>query len=202
MIHELHRWRRLVAGCVLAVALGVLSFQPYAVPAAAAAPPIKGSAVTATSLAPGFGGFLHRLITRTERTSDRAVSFLAQMGALGLWVTVSLAAFLLVTAFSSVADLRMWDVRQQGVGALVHYIGHGMWTFFRILVDRHTPYSARSVFVAALVYWLVPLDLIDDSSLPGFVDDLFIAVVAAKGFMYFCPDTLVAAHAAAVEGQA
>jgi uncharacterized membrane protein YkvA (DUF1232 family) len=55
----------------------------------------------------------------------------------------------------------------------------------------------------ALLYWLVPFDLIADKSLvPGFIDDLAVAVVAAKGFVYLCPTSLVAAHARAVEERA
>ena len=55
----------------------------------------------------------------------------------------------------------------------------------------------------ALVYWLLPFDFVpDDSLLPGFVDDMIIAVSAAKGFMYLCPDSLVEQHASAVQTKA
>jgi len=55
---------------------------------------------------------------------------------------------------------------------------------------------------AALVYWLVPFDLIpDDSVVPGFIDDVIIAASAAKGFMYLCPDSLIARHASGIEAR-
>ncbi len=200
---EPQRWQRLlVCGAVTVAVSALLIHAGGPTPAAAALSPIKSTTLSATSLTPGFAGYLHRLLIHTERSSDRAVSFLTQLGALWVWIVLSLGAFLLVTAFSSIADLRMWELRRQGVRQVGRYINHGMRTFFRILGDRRTPFSARTLLAAALVYWLLPLDLIDDSSLPGFIDDLVVAVVCAKGFMHLCPDTLVAAHAAAVEARA
>jgi hypothetical protein len=122
---------------------------------------------------------------------------------LWLWIGMSIAGFLTVTAFSSVVDRRMWDLRRQGPGVLGRYLGHGIRTFFRILRDRRTPYLARAVLAAALLYWLLPSDLIADTSFwPGSLDDFLVAVLAAKAFMYLCPDALVATHAAAVTGRA
>jgi len=107
-----------------------------------------------------------------------------------------------VATLSSIADVRLLSLRHQPAGTVGRYVGNGVRTFIRVLRDRQTPIGPRLLLVGALLYWLVPLDLIPDQSMvPGFVDDLVIAVTAAKGFIYFCPDALIAHHAAAVEAR-
>jgi len=96
----------------------------------------------------------------------------------------------------------MFDYRY-GLRNLPTTLSHGARTFFRIARDRHTPRLAQALLGVALLYWLIPFDLIPDGSvLPGFVDDVVIAASAAKVFMYLCPAALVAKHAADVEADA
>ena len=65
------------------------------------------------------------------------------------------------------------------------------------------PYVPRAVVVMALIYWLLPVDLLGDGiPVVGMLDDLLIAVLAAKLFIYLCPDAVVAAHAAALRADA
>lgn len=146
---------------------------------------------------------LHRLTTRAEHTTARLRDLLGTAGLIWASLLGSACVFLLVAVVSSVADFRMLALCRKGPGALARYLGHGTLTFLRILGDRRTPNSARLVLAGALLYWLIPQDLIpDDSMVPGFIDDLVIAVSAAKGFIYLCPDSLVARHAVAVEAHA
>ena len=71
-----------------------------------------------------------------------------------------------------------------------------------MVADRRTPLFPRTLLILALLYWVLPFDLIPDTTLvPGWLDDLAIAVIAAKLFVYLCPDALVASHAAAVESR-
>jgi uncharacterized membrane protein YkvA (DUF1232 family) len=157
------------------------------------------TAGTASSLAP----LSHRLVTRAQHTVDRLLLLVGAVGIFWLWAALSIAAFLMVAAFASVVDTRMFTLRHEPAGAVARYLGYGIRTFFLILLDRRTPYVARVFLALALVYWLVPFDLIADKSVvPGFIDDLAVAVVAAKGFVYLCPTSLVAAHAHAVEERA
>jgi uncharacterized membrane protein YkvA (DUF1232 family) len=205
MKHGQQRWQRLaVAGAVgLAVAAGAAYATRGARSPAVRSVVATGQVLEAMSLAPGIGGFLHRFTTRAVNSGGRLVSLLGEVGVLWLWFGVSLGSFLLVTAVSSVVDVRMWSLRRQGPRALARYLGHGMRLFFRILRDRRTPYRARGILVVALLYWLLPVDFINDTPvLPGLLDDLVVAVLAAKVFVYLCPDALLAAHAAAVEAQA
>ena len=164
---------------------------------------LSGAVSATTGFGPGIDGRVHKALTHAERSLYRLVGMAGQVGRLWGWLLVSAGAFLLLSAFSSVADLRMLELRREGPGVLSRYVGYGMRTFFRILGDRHTPNLARLVLGCALIYWLLPADLIaDDSLLPGFLDDLVVLVIAAKAFMYLCPDSLVARHVAAVEGPA
>jgi uncharacterized membrane protein YkvA (DUF1232 family) len=164
---------------------------------------VFGTFSAAASSTGGLDARLHKVMTRAERSANRLVAVAGQVGLLWLWILGSAALCLLIAAFASVADMRMFDLRRDGPGVLARYVAHGMRTFFRILRDRRTPYLARFVLLAALLYWLLPSDIIaDDSVLPGFLDDIVIVVLAAKVFMYLCPDSLVARHATAVEAKA
>jgi uncharacterized membrane protein YkvA (DUF1232 family) len=125
------------------------------------------------------------------------------VGGFWAWAALSIAAFLTVAAFASVADTRMLALRNQPRGAVARYLGYGIRTFFLVLLDRRTPYAGRIFLMAALVYWLVPFDVIPDTSVvPGFIDDFAVTVLAARGFVYLCPISLIAAHAHAVEERA
>ena len=62
-----------------------------------------------------------------------------------------------------------------------------------------SPYLPRAVLVMALLYWLLPVDLVGDGMpVVGMLDDVLVAVLAAKLFIHLCPDTIIAAHAAAL----
>ncbi|MFQ5665065.1 MAG: DUF1232 domain-containing protein [Candidatus Binatia bacterium] len=201
-------WRRALVTYGACVVLLAAVLRP------AAAEPVAGGwtprwrvlAVSADALtwcAPGLGGRIHRMITRAEHSAGRLAGTTERVAVLWLWLLWSAAVFLLVAAVTSVIDLRMFDFRRNSLEAVSRDLGYGTRTFFRIVLDRRTPYRARLILAAALLYWLLPMDFVRDSPvLPGFVDDLLVAVLAAKAFMYFCPDSLVALHATAVETRA
>lgn len=192
---------RLGVSCGVAIVLwaGAAAGLPDATGFRPAVSVVHVTAEMASSLAP----LSHRLTTRAQHTIDRLLVLAGDVGAFWLRAVLSTAVFLIVAAFASVADTHMFTLRHEPPGAVARYLGHGIWTFFLILLDRRTPYTARMLLTVALVYWLVPFDLIDDKSLvPGFIDDVAITVAAAKGFVYLCPTSLVAAHAHAVEERA
>jgi uncharacterized membrane protein YkvA (DUF1232 family) len=150
-----------------------------------------------------FDHRMHQLYTRGNRALGRMAGQVGAIGLLWLGFVLSVFTFFIVAALASVVDLRMFRLRNRGSGELSRYLGHGIRMFFMIVRDRRTPYVARSVLAVALLYWVLPFDLIpDESLLPGFLDDVVIVVAAAKGFMYLCPDALVARHAVAVQSRA
>lgn len=196
--------RQRLLACVVAIALG----GPWLAPVTAAYARVELPAVqigisAGVSDAPGFGGRVHRMVTRTERTLGRFAGAVSHAVFLWIWLLASAVLFLFVAAVASVIDLRMLDVRHQSARDLVRDLFHGVRTFFRVLRDRHTGYLARAVLVCALFYWLLPFDfLADDVSLVSVLDDLLVTIVAAKVFIHLCPDAVVAAHADAVRAGA
>ena len=195
------RRRQLRISC--AIVLVLWAALAAGVPAAAGLPPIVSGASVNAGMAIGLAPLSHRLTVRAEHAVDRLILLAGDVGAFWLWVVVSLAAFLTVAAFASAGDRRMLALRHESPGAAARYLGYGIRTFFLMVLDRGTPYAARIFLGLGLLYWLVPFDLIADGSIvPGFLDDLVVAVVAAKGFVYLCPASLVAKHACAVEARA
>ncbi len=114
-------------------------------------PPVFATFSAAASSTGGLDARLHKVMTRAERSANRLVAVAGQVGLLWLWILGSAALCLLIAAFASVADMRMFDLRRDGPGVLARYVAHGMRTFFRILRDRRTPYLARFVLLAALL---------------------------------------------------
>jgi uncharacterized membrane protein YkvA (DUF1232 family) len=159
--------------------------------------------LSVSAAAPGVLGHVHRLASRSERTLRRLTLLVASGLSTWFWVLLSAGLFLVVSAVASAADMRMFALRQQSSQVVVRDLVHGVRMFFRILRDARTPYLPRAIVVMALLYWLLPADLLGDRMpVVGMLDDLIIAVLAAKLFIYLCPDAVVAAHAAALRTHA
>lgn len=156
---------------------------------------------------PAIDREMQRSVTRADRTLERLMMVFAEVGALWLWVVASVVGYCLVVAVASVLDRRMFALR--GSVEVLRYSVHGVRTFFRLARDRRTPAAARGILVLGLVYWLFPYDpFVEwsyftplDGDWFGFFDDLCVAVMAAKAFLFLCPDGLVAEHALAIERQ-
>jgi uncharacterized membrane protein YkvA (DUF1232 family) len=193
------RWL-VVATAVLCAAVvqpvQALPVAPFELPAAQ-----LGLCVSAA--APGVLGRVHRMVSRGEHTLRRLASLVISGLSTWFWVLLSAAAFLVVAAVASATDVRMFAWGPQSSQVLARDLVHGVRMFFRILRDPRTPYLPRAVLALALVYWLLPVDLLGDGMpVVGMLDDLLIAVVAAKLFIHMCPDAVVAAHAAALRAHA
>ncbi|MEM6859947.1 MAG: DUF1232 domain-containing protein [Myxococcota bacterium] len=52
------------------------------------------------------------------------------------------------------------------------------WQLFRLMTDRGTPWSHKAVMALALLYLLLPADLIPDMPFIGFLDDLGVLAAA------------------------
>jgi uncharacterized membrane protein YkvA (DUF1232 family) len=192
--------RRLRISC--AIVLVLWAAVAAGLPGASGLPPIVSGASVNVGLASGLSP-MHRLTVRVEHALDRLILLAGAVGAFWSWFVVPLAAFLIVAAFASAADMRMLALWRESPGAATRYLAYGIRTFFLMVFDRSTPYAARILLAAGLLYWLLPFDLIpDDSLIPGYLDELAVTVVAAKGFVYLCPTSLVTKHAYAVEARA
>ena len=166
---------------------------------------LAGLATRAAAQGPAIDREMQRSMARADRSLERLAVVFAEVGALWLWVLGSVLGYFVVAVIASVLDRRMLGLR--GLGPVARYVLHGARTFVRLVRDRRTPGLARGVLVLGLLYWLLPYDLLMDWSYftplegewMGFVDDILVAVLAAKAFLFLCPDALVAQHALAVE---
>ena len=79
--------------------------------------------------APSLDRYIHRLLTRAERSGSRFATFLGSAGAVWLWLALSVIAFVVVIAMASVVDFRMLELRHSGSAALGRYVGDGLRIF-------------------------------------------------------------------------
>jgi uncharacterized membrane protein YkvA (DUF1232 family) len=52
------------------------------------------------------------------------------------------------------------------------------WQVFRLMTDRATPWTHKAVMGLAFLYLVLPMDLIPDMPLVGFLDDLGVLAAA------------------------
>lgn len=183
----------------LSGSVGALDTHPSAAPASL----LTTQTVLGTSMALPFARKANHALRQTQRMMDGLIAVLTDTGLFWLWVLRSTMIFAIIAALSSVIDRHVFSLRRARAGALSRYLGRGIRMFLGLVWDRRTPYLARAVLAAALLYWLLPSDLIPDTSrVVGLLDDVVITYSATRAFMYLCPDALLARHAAAVEWRA
>jgi uncharacterized membrane protein YkvA (DUF1232 family) len=86
--------------------------------------------------------------------------------------------------------------REQGRDGLRNAILLGVAVYIRLLLDRQAPVLGKLAIVLALAYGVASRDLVPDASFPlGVLDDVLAVVLASRGFMLLCPESLVEAHA-------
>ncbi|KAA3616214.1 MAG: DUF1232 domain-containing protein [Calditrichaeota bacterium] len=73
----------------------------------------------------------------------------------------------------------------------------------RLLKDRRVPFFAKSLFLAACVYGLSPLDFLPEILYPvlGFTDDVLLIIISARYLFKSSPPEVLQAHIAAIEGK-
>ena len=190
----------LTGAVLLALLTGTVSAIDTVPPPRAPQPSLTTETVFGTSMAVPFTRRVNRALRDSERMMDGFVAVLTDTGLFWLWVLRSSIVFAIIAALSSVTDRHVFSLRRAGPGTLSRYLGRGIRMFLGLVWDRRTPYLARLVLAAALLYWLLPSDLIPDTSRTiGLLDDVIITYSATRAFMYLCPDALLARHAAAVE---
>ena len=70
---------------------------------------------------------------------------------------------------------------------------------WRLLRDRRVPFWPKLILAGAVVYAVLPFDVIPDTlPLLGQVDDIVFLVTAARLFVACCPPALVHEHTAAL----
>ena len=70
---------------------------------------------------------------------------------------------------------------------------------WRLMRDRRVPVWPKAMLVGALLYVIMPFDLIPDTiPFVGEVDDVVVVVVTARWFLHWCPRDVVREHARVV----
>jgi uncharacterized membrane protein YkvA (DUF1232 family) len=74
--------------------------------------------------------------------------------------------------------------------------------FWRLLRDPRVSIWPKAMLCGALVYVVLPTDLLPDVvPLLGQVDDLVVVLVAARWFLGWCPAEIVREHVTAISGR-
>ncbi len=73
--------------------------------------------------------------------------------------------------------------------------------YWRLFNDPRVSWFAKAFPIAALVYVVVPFDLLGDLTIPGVgvLDDIAVVWFALKAFIHLCPQPVVAEHVARID---
>jgi uncharacterized membrane protein YkvA (DUF1232 family) len=112
------------------------------------------------------------------------------------WLVRSFA-FLLLVLLAPLLDralLTAW--KENGWRGLRNSILLGLAVHTRLLLDRKAPLLGKLLVILAVAYGVVSQDLLPDASFPvGILDDVLAVVLASRGFLLLCPESLVQMHA-------
>ena len=84
---------------------------------------------------------------------------------------------------------------------IIYYFPHFLKLYWRLFRDRRVALYLKAMLVAAIIYFLSPIDLIPEILNPflGFVDDIVVLSLAIKGFIKLAPQDVVAEHVRAIQ---
>jgi uncharacterized membrane protein YkvA (DUF1232 family) len=112
------------------------------------------------------------------------------------WMLRALGFFILAVLAPLVNRdlLKTW--REKGWDGLRKSVLLGVTVYMRLLLDSHAPLLGKLAIAFALAYCVASRDLVPDASFPlGALDDALAVVLASRGFILLCPESLVEAHA-------
>ena len=191
-------WSAFLAAVALA---GLAWLVAPAAPAAAIEPPVfNGVALLAVDqtfneqIGGATKGFMREL-----RRYWRTLGWMANktFARWGTWIRRS-AFSIGVAVFASLADsglLNAW--RTEGGRVLTTYVPLMLYVYGRLLFSGGVSLLPKLLLLGAVVYGVVREDFLPDRRLwRGRIDDVVFIVVAARLFVYACPEALVDAYAA------
>jgi len=111
------------------------------------------------------------------------------------------AALLLLGVALALCDrelLKQW--RAQGWRVFRVYLPLGVVVYILALFDRRATRLGRLAVGAALVYGVMPRDLVPDHLRAGLLDDIVIIGAASRLFVYTCARDVIEGHARWVQG--
>lgn len=111
------------------------------------------------------------------------------------WVARAAALLLLGVALALCDRALLQQWRAQGWGVFRVYLPLGILVYILALFDRRATWLGRLAVGAALVYGVVPRDLIPDHLLAGSMDDIVIIGAASRLFVHTCARDVIESHA-------
>ena len=181
------------------------SLSLQVVPAAAAAGPTLATAARGLTFAQPLEQDLRQGtvgLLRTGRWWYRKIYNTVHHAVRSWWQWLVRAAFFLAIALAaSMLDGNLWrQLRSQGWGALRAYIPRGALVYVLTAFDRRADRFGQGVLLGALVYGIVPWDLVPDRGLSaGIAEDVVLVAAASRWFMTRCSSEVIEQHARAVE---
>ncbi|NJD21144.1 MAG: DUF1232 domain-containing protein [Melioribacter sp.] len=80
---------------------------------------------------------------------------------------------------SDYVDDRLWE-KVERVGSKIRFANE-VKALYRYMVDKHVPWYRKSIVIAALIYFISPIDAIPDLvPLVGYLDDLGVITAVIK----------------------
>ena len=80
---------------------------------------------------------------------------------------------------SDYVDDRLWE-KVERVGSKIRFANE-VKALYRYMVDKHVPWYRKSIVIAALIYFISPIDAIPDlAPLVGYLDDLGVITAVIK----------------------
>ncbi len=115
----------------------------------------------------------------------------------GIWLK-RIAFSLVVAIVAALADSGLINVwRTEGTRALTTYVPLMLYVYGRLLFARGVSLAPKLFLLGAIVYGVVRNDFLPDRHLlRGRVEDVILIVVAARVFVYACPQPLIDSFAA------
>jgi uncharacterized membrane protein YkvA (DUF1232 family) len=143
-------------------------------------------------------GTLTKTVFREIRRSFRMLRwmFWRAMDWWGGWIRRATFSFT-VAILALLADRSLIAAWQsQGLRALVTNAALMLYVYARLLFSGKVPIAPKLLLLGALVYGVVPSDLMPDRRFwPGQLEDLLLIVIAVRAFVYACPEESVNEYA-------
>ena len=86
---------------------------------------------------------------------------------------------------------------------LVRHLPQFAKLFWRLFRDQRVPFRAKAVLIGALLYVLLPTDLLPDIiPFVGVADDITVLLLAGRWFLSLCPSDVVQEHVTTLSEEA
>lgn len=161
------------------------------------APPVSASELRFWPIEQDLSAGATQLVKLIRRAIRRSLRMLVWSA--GRWLDWALetAIFSLVALIAPLLDASLLRIgRRNGLRAVAASVALGLAVYIRLLFDGRSPMAGKLLLLLALAYAVANLDLVPDSIVPwGLLDDLVALAVAARCFMWMCPEPLVREHA-------